>query len=49
SMLRDIEAGRQTEVDAILTPLLKRADERGVTLTVIPVMQKLILGASVSC
>lgn len=49
SMLRDIEVGRQTEVDAILTPLLKRADERGVTLTVIPVMQKLILGASVSC
>ncbi|UTT41880.1 2-dehydropantoate 2-reductase [Exiguobacterium aurantiacum] len=49
SMLRDIEAGRQTEVDAILTPLLKRADERGITLTVIPVLQKLILGASVSC
>lgn len=49
SMLRDIEAGRQTEVDAILTPLLKRADERGITLTVIPVLQKLILGASASC
>lgn len=49
SMLRDIEAGRQTEVDAILTPLLKRADERGITLTVIPILQKLILGASVSC
>ncbi|TCI31765.1 2-dehydropantoate 2-reductase [Exiguobacterium sp. SL-10] len=49
SMLRDIEAGRQTEVDAILTPLLKRADERGIALEVIPVLQKLILGASVSC
>ena len=49
SMLRDIEAGRPTEVDAILTPLLERAEERGVTLTVIPVMQKLIIGASASC
>ncbi len=49
SMLRDVEAGRPTEVDAILTPLLKRAEDRGVELTVIPLMQKLILGASASC
>ncbi|TCI37433.1 2-dehydropantoate 2-reductase [Exiguobacterium sp. SH4S7] len=49
SMLRDIEAGRMTEVDAILTPLLKRAEDRGRKLTVIPLMQKLIIGASASC
>ena len=49
SMLRDIEAGRPTEVDAILTPLLKRAETRGVELTAIPLMQKLIIGASASC
>lgn len=49
SMLRDIEAGRVTEVDAILTPLLRRAEERGQKLTVIPILQKLILGASASC
>lgn len=49
SMLRDIEAGRMTEVDAILTPLLKRAEDRGRKLTVIPLMQKLIVGASASC
>lgn len=49
SMLRDIEAGRATEVDAILTPLLSRAEEKGRKLTVIPVLQKLILGASASC
>lgn len=49
SMLRDIEAGRMTEVDAILTPLLKRAEDRGRKLKVIPLMQKLIVGASASC
>lgn len=49
SMLRDLEAGRMTEVDAILTPLLKRAEDRGQKLTVIPLVQKLIVGASASC
>lgn len=49
SMFRDLEAGRMTEVDAILTPLLKRAEDRGQKLTVIPLMQKLIIGASASC
>lgn len=49
SMLRDVEAGRATEVHAILTPLLKRGEARGVELTVIPLMQKLIIGASASC
>lgn len=49
SMLRDLEEGRPTEVDAILAPLVRQAEESGISLNVIPLLHKLILGASASC
>lgn len=49
SMLRDIEEGRRTEVDAILTPVIEKAQATNVSLTIIPLLHKLIIGASASC
>lgn len=49
SMLRDLEEGRPTEVDAILTPIIRKAEEKQVLITVIPLLHKLILGANASC
>ncbi|MGA9468640.1 MAG: ketopantoate reductase C-terminal domain-containing protein [Exiguobacterium marinum] len=49
SMLRDIEEGRPTEVDAILKPVIEKAALMQNSLTVIPLLHKLIIGASASC
>lgn len=49
SMLRDIEAGRPTEVQAILTPLIALAEQKGQKLCVIPLLEKLIIGVNTSC
>ncbi|WP_215141770.1 ketopantoate reductase family protein [Exiguobacterium qingdaonense] len=49
SMLRDLEEGRPTEVDAILKPVIEKADQMKISLSVIPLLHKLILGASASC
>ncbi|WP_215111989.1 2-dehydropantoate 2-reductase [Exiguobacterium sp. s75] len=49
SMLRDLEEGRPTEVDAILKPVIEKAEQMQISLTVIPLLHKLILGASASC
>lgn len=49
SMLRDIEEHRQTEVDAILKPVIEKAEQMNISLTVIPLLHKLIIGASASC
>lgn len=49
SMLRDLEEGRTTEVDAILKPVIEKAEKMQVSITVIPLLHKLIQGASASC
>ncbi|WP_214783920.1 2-dehydropantoate 2-reductase [Exiguobacterium sp. s183] len=49
SMLRDLEEGRPTEVDAILKPVIEKAEQMKISLTVIPLLHKLIIGASASC
>lgn len=49
SMLRDLEQGRLTEVDAILKPVIEKANKMEISLSVIPLLHKLIIGASASC
>ena len=49
SMLRDVESGRKTEIDAILGPIVRRAEKEAIPLRLIPTLHKLILGANASC
>jgi 2-dehydropantoate 2-reductase len=36
-------------VDAILKPVIEKAEQMKISLTVIPLLHKLIIGASASC
>jgi 2-dehydropantoate 2-reductase len=42
SMLQDLQAGRRTEIDAIVGPIIGAAKRRGVTVTLLPTLARFV-------